>query len=50
MGSPLSVVFANIFMTKMEKEIVEPLKPKFYRRFVDDSINKERTWRGIWEI
>ena len=24
MGGPLSVVFANIFMTKMEKEIVEP--------------------------
>ncbi|XP_066914430.1 uncharacterized protein [Clytia hemisphaerica] len=37
MGGPLSVVFANIFMTKMEKDIVEPSKPEFYRRFVDDS-------------
>ena len=42
MGGPLSVVFANIFMTKMEKEIVEPSKPEFYRRFVDDSINKRK--------
>ena len=40
MGGPLSVVFSNIFMTKMEKDIVIPLKPKFYRRFVDDSINR----------
>ncbi|XP_066934351.1 uncharacterized protein [Clytia hemisphaerica] len=42
MGGPLSVVFANIFMTKMEKDIVEPSKPEFYRRFVDDSINKRK--------
>jgi len=42
MGGTLSVVFANIFMTKMEKDIVEPSKPEFYRRFVDDSINKRK--------
>ena len=38
MGRPLSVVFANILMTKMEKKIVEQSKHEFYRRFVDDSI------------
>ena len=42
MGGPLSVVFANIFMTKMERDVVIPLKPIFYRRFVDDSINRRK--------
>ena len=37
MGSPLSVVFSDIFMTKMEKDAIKSLrKPLFYKRFVDD--------------
>ena len=36
MGGPLSVVLANIFLTKMEKDIITPHKPIFYKRYVDD--------------
>ena len=39
MGGPLSVTFAEIHMVNMENDIVIPLKPIFYRRFVDDIIN-----------
>lgn len=42
MGGPLSVVFSNIFMTKLEQQVVVPLKPLFYRRYVDDSINRRK--------
>ena len=38
MGGSLSVVFAKIFMTKLEEDVVRPMNPSFYRRFVDDSI------------
>ena len=40
MGGPLSVTFANIFLTKLEKDEVKPMNPKFYKRFVDDVINR----------
>ena len=40
MGGPLSVTFSNIYMTKAERKLVEPTKPQFYKRFVDDIINK----------
>ena len=39
MGSPLSVTFSNIYVIKMESEIVIPQKPLFYRRYVDDIYN-----------
>ena len=39
MGGPLSVILSDIFMTKLEEEVVIPRNPKFYRRFVDDSFN-----------
>ena len=42
MGGPLSVIFSNIFMTKLEDEVVIPVNPEFYRRFVDDSITKRK--------
>ena len=35
-----SVMFLNINMTKTERKVVEPPKPHFYKRFVDDIINK----------
>ena len=39
-GGPHSVTFSNIYMTKTEKKEIEPTKPQFYRRFLDDIINK----------
>ena len=40
MGGPLSVIFLDIFMTKLEENVVKPLKPKFYKCFVDNVISK----------
>ena len=40
MGGPLSVTFSNIYLTTLEKDQVKPLKPKLYRRFVDDVISR----------
>ena len=39
-GGPLSVAFANIYLTKLKKDPRKPLKPRFYRRFVDDVISR----------
>ena len=36
MGDALSVVLSDCSINKMEKDIVIPFKPKFYKRFVDD--------------
>ena len=36
MGGPISVVFADIYMCKMEDDVVAPLKPIFYK-YVDDT-------------
>ena len=40
MGEPLSVIFSDIYiyMTKIEHKVVNP--SKFYKRFVDDIINR----------
>ena len=40
MGGPLSVTFSDTYMTKTERKVAEPTKPQFYKRFVDDVINK----------
>ena len=40
MGGPLSVTFFNIYLTKLEKDQLKSLKPKFYRRFVDDVVRR----------
>ena len=42
MGGTLSVTLLDIFMNKMEKDVVIPLKPKFYRRYVDDTYNRRK--------
>ena len=39
MGGTLSVTFYNIYQTKLEVDQVEPL---FYKRFVDDVINRSK--------
>ena len=36
MGSPLSVILSGIFMSKLEKQIVYPITPILYERYVDD--------------
>ena len=37
MGGPLSVTFADIFMTKLERNCLKPpITPKLYKRYVDD--------------
>ena len=42
MGGPLSETFSNICLTKMENEIVRPLSPPFFHRYVDDIINRRK--------
>ena len=37
MGGPISVVFADIYMCKMEDYVVAPIKPIFYKRYVEDT-------------
>ena len=42
MGGPLSVIISDIFMTKLEKKVVSPYKPAFYKRYVDDIITRRK--------
>ena len=37
-----SVTFSDVYMVKLENDIVVPLKPKFYRRYVDDMFNRRK--------
>ena len=37
MGGLNSVVFSDIYISKMEEDIVVPMKPQFYKRYVDDT-------------
>ena len=41
MGGPLSVPFSDIYMIKMENDIVIPSKPIFYHRFLDDIYSRQ---------
>ena len=42
MGGTLSVTLSDCFMNKMERDIILPLKPKFYCRFVDDTYRRRK--------
>ena len=42
MGGPLSVTLSDIYMDKMEDDIVEKYQPTFYKRYVDDIVNPRR--------
>ena len=42
MGGPLSVTFSDIYMVKMENDVVTPSKPISYRRFVDDIYSRRK--------
>ena len=39
----LSVTMANIFLTKLEMDVVKPSEPTFYKRYVDDVISRRKT-------
>ena len=51
MGGPISVVFADIYMCKMEDDVVAPTKPIFYERYVDNTYirRKENTKDELFE-
>ena len=42
MGGSLSITLSDIWMVKMENNIVIPHKPIFYKRYVDDIINRRK--------
>ena len=42
MGGPLSVTLCDIYMAKMKDDIVEKYQPTFYKRYVDDIINRRK--------
>ena len=51
MGGPMSVVFTDIYMCKMEDDVVVPIKPIFYKRYVDDTYirRKKNTKNELFE-
>ena len=44
MEGPISVVvaFSDIYISKMEEDIVVPMKPHFYKRYVDDTYMRRK--------
>ena len=42
MGGPLSVSFSDIYMVKMDNDVVIPFKPIFYCTFVDDIYSRRK--------
>ena len=50
MGGAISVITSGIHMNSMEKERVVPLKLKFYKRYVDDTITERKKNTDIDEL
>ena len=42
MGGPLSVTLADIYMIRMETDFVVPIRPMFYKRYVDVIYNRRQ--------
>ena len=42
MGGPPSITFSDIYMIKMENDVVIPSKPIFYRRCVDKIYSRQK--------
>ena len=40
MGGPLSVNLADIHMIRMETDMVVPIRPIFYKQYMDDIYNR----------
>ena len=41
-GNPLSVVLSNIYMAKLERDVVEPSKPILNKRYIDDVFSRKK--------
>ena len=48
MGGSLSVTFSDIYMVKMENDVVIPSKPIFYHRFVDDIYSRQKLGDNVF--
>ena len=48
MGRPLSVTLSDIYMVKMENNVVKSSKPIFYRRFVDDICSRQKLGGNVF--
>ena len=47
MRDPTSAVLADIYVSKMKEDIIAPVNPHFYKRYVDDTyIPKKKTRTG----
>ena len=42
MGGPLSVTLADVHMIRTENDVVELLKPLFYKQYVDDIYSRRK--------
>ena len=40
MGGPLSVTPSDIHMIRMETDVVVPIRPIFYKRYIDDTYSR----------
>ena len=51
MGGPISVVFSDVFICKMELDVAVPAKPILYKRYVDDTYvrNKKNSVDKLFE-
>ena len=45
MGGPLSIILADIHMVRTENEVVKPMNPPFYKRFVDDIYSRRNKFQ-----
>ena len=45
MGAPLSLILADIYLVRTENEVVKPMNPPFYKRFVDNIYNRRSNFR-----
>ena len=52
MGGPLSVTLADIYIIRMETDVVVPIKPILYKRYVDDIYNhsQKKTVDKIYDV
>ena len=42
MGGPLSVTLADVHMIRMETDVVVPIRPIFYKQYLDDIYNRHQ--------
>ena len=52
MGGPMSVVTSDIYVYKMEEDIVAPLKPLFHKRYANDTCvrRKKNETRELYNV